>query len=178
MRYVIITGEVSGDRIGAAIVQGIKKCVPNSQFYAMGGADLKATGAEIFESFHGLSIMGFSNPLKKLLNIWKVYKNVQNNIKSINPDAIIHIDSAGFNLRLGRWAKAQGYTTIYIAPPKTWASRPKRNEEIKANFDLIFTLFPFAQEYFTDQGIATEFLGHPLMEGLSAKLQLKAIKSN
>ena len=166
MRYVIVTGEVSGDLIGAAIATALLAKDSATQLYAMGGQELKRAGAEIIQDSTELAIMGFSSLPKKVLHIRGVYQNMCAAIERIKPDVIIYVDSAGFNLRLGRWAKKRGYKNIYIAPPKTWASRAWRNRAIQRDFDLLITLFPFANEYFSSQGFNSTFCGHPLLQSL------------
>ncbi len=176
MRYVIITGEVSGDRIGAELVSSLKELDSNGQFFALGGKQLHKQGVKIIRDIDDISIMGFSNPLIKILRFWRLFTQVKTEIKSINPDVIIYIDFAGFNLRLGNWTKTKGYTNIYIAPPKTWASRANRNRNLQKNFDLIFTLFPFAKEYFHRKKVNTEFYGHPIMESFIERGTQQKIK--
>jgi len=168
MRYVIVTGEVSGDQIGASIAKALKDRDPATQLSAMGGQELRKAGAEIIQDNIDLAIMGFSNLPKKALQLQRVFHNLRSAIEQINPDVIIYVDFAGLNLRLGRWAKHKGYKNIYIAPPKTWASRANRNRAIKRDFDLLISLFPFANEYFSSQGLNSKFFGHPLLNSLQS----------
>ena len=166
MRYVIVTGEVSGDQIGAAIAAALMAKDSAAQLYAMGGQELRRAGAEIIQDNTDLAIMGFSSLPKKALQVRDVYRNMCAAIERIQPDVIIYVDFAGFNLRLGRWAKKRAYKNVYIAPPKTWASRSWRNRAIQRDFDLLITLFPFANEYFSSQGLNSTFCGHPLLQSL------------
>ena len=166
MRYVIITGEVSGDKIGAAISKALQAQDAKAQIYAMGGQVLHQTDVEIVQDHTDLAVMGFSSLPKKGLLIRRAYKNVRQAIDKIKPNVIIYVDFAGFNMNLGRWAKRKGYKNIYIAPPKTWASRSWRNRAIKRDFDLLLTLFPFTQEYFASLDFPAQFLGHPLLATL------------
>ena len=144
MRYVIITGEVSGDQIGAAVAKCLKDHDAAAEIYAMGGKALQLAGANIIQDNTELSIMGLSGLVKKALLIRSAYNNVCTTIEMIKPDVIIYVDFAGFNLKVGKWAKRNGYKNVYIAPPKTWASRSWRNNAIRRDFDLLITLFPFA----------------------------------
>jgi len=166
MRYVIVTGEVSGDQIGAVVATGLKTKDSAAKLYAMGGQELKLAGAEIIQDNTDLAMMGFSGLPMKVLQVRGVYYNMCAAIERIKPDVIIYVDFAGFNLRLGRWAKGKGYKNIYIAPPKTWASRAWRNRAIQRDFDLLITLFPFANEYFSSRGHNSIFCGHPLLQSL------------
>ena len=166
MRYVIVTGEVSGDQIGAAIATALMAKDSAAQLYAMGGQELRRAGAEIIQDNTDLAIMGFSSLPRKVFQVRGVYQNMCAAIDRIKPDVIIYLDFAGFNLRLGRWAKRKGYKNIYVAPPKTWASRAWRNRAIQRDFDLLITLFPFANEYFSSQGFNSTFCGHPLLQSL------------
>ena len=170
MRYVIVTGEASGDQIGAAIALALKVQDPNAQIYAMGGQELIRAGADIVQDHTDLAVMGLTSLPKKLIQIRRAYHQLRSTIDRIRPDVIVYVDFAGFNLKLGRWTKSKRYKNIYIAPPKTWASRDWRNRAIRRDFDLLITLFPFAHEYFLSQGLNSQFYGHPLVSSLrSAK---------
>jgi lipid-A-disaccharide synthase len=166
MRYVIVTGEISGDKIGTALTVSIMDQDHKAEVYAMGGRALKHAGAVIVQNTTDLAVMGLTSLPKNLIQIRQAYHQLQSTINRIKPDVIIYVDFAGFNLRLGRWTKNKGYKNIYIAPPKTWASRAWRNKAIQRDFDLLITLFPFANDYFNSQGHYSLFLGHPLLDSL------------
>ncbi len=179
MKYFLVTGELSGAKICAQLIEPISEQDSDAIIYAMGNPILKDAGANVLINIEGTrSVMGFTGLMS---NIW-FYKNLSTSLKTqikrIDPDIIIFCDFAGFNLPMCRWAKKQGYKTIYIAPPKTWASRPYRNKFLATSTDDIVVLFPFEQDYFQSVGIKAQFYGHPLVFNRAQKRPTAKVKYN
>lgn len=166
MKYFFITGETSGDYIASVVVRDLLSIDQDATIQVWGGDALRDTGSDIKLDISELNIMGFSQVLRGLPRLFSLIKKAKTQIKALNPDVVVLVDFAGFNLRIATWAKHQGYKIVYIAPPKTWASRESRNQALKSNVDKVIVLFPFEKEYFLSKGISTSYYGHPLRERL------------
>ena len=62
--------------------------------------------------------------------------------------------------------KKAGIKTFYFIPPQIWASRKHRLKTIKKNVDKVLTIFPFEKEFYDNEGIKSEFVGHPIVSEL------------
>ncbi|HAD13864.1 MAG TPA: lipid-A-disaccharide synthase, partial [Saprospirales bacterium] len=87
-------------------------------------------------------------------------------ILAFKPDALVLIDYPGFNLRIAKWAKAQGIRVIYYISPQLWAWHASRAKAIKRDVDKLLVILPFEKSFFKGYGIEAEFVGHPLLDAL------------
>jgi lipid-A-disaccharide synthase len=96
------------------------------------------------------------------------------------PDVVILIDYPGFNLRfaarLHRNCEQPPKILYYIAP-QVWAWGAERIPKMARLVDQMAVVFPFEAPLFQSAGIPTEFVGHPLLEGLRPKLTPEAFFS-
>jgi lipid-A-disaccharide synthase len=112
-----------------------------------------------------LAFMGFYEVLKNITTILRNISFCKNDIKEFNPDKIIYIDYPGFNLKICKWAKNNGYKNFFYISPQIWAWKENRIKTIKNNIDKLFVIFPFEKEYYREKhNMEVEFYGHPLIE--------------
>ena len=64
-RFVLIAGEPSGDRLGAALMAGLKELAPGCRFSGIGGPAMQAEGLDSLFPMEELSIMGLVEVLPK-----------------------------------------------------------------------------------------------------------------
>ena len=109
--------------------------------------------------------MGFYEVLKNITTILRNISFCKNDIKEFNPDKIIYIDYPGFNLKICKWAKNNGYKNFFYISPQIWAWKENRIKTIKNSIDKLFVIFPFEKEYYREKhNMEVEFYGHPLIE--------------
>lgn len=164
MRYFIIAGEQSGDLHGSNLVRGLMEADPFGEIYCWGGDLLQAAGAKVLKHYKELAFMGFTAVIR---NIGTIYGNLslcKKQISEIKPDVVVFIDYPGFNLRIARWAKKEGFRTFYYISPKLWAWNEGRVVKIKKYIDRMYIIFPFEVEFYRKHGIAVEYLGNPLVD--------------
>ncbi|HEY1053718.1 MAG TPA: lipid-A-disaccharide synthase, partial [Emticicia sp.] len=89
-------------------------------------------------------------------------------IEEFQPDAIVLIDYSGFNMRIAKWAKPQGFKLFYYISPKVWAWNQKRALKLKENIDKLFVIFPFEVDFFKKYDYEVEFVGNPLFDAIAA----------
>jgi lipid-A-disaccharide synthase len=53
---------------------------------------------------------------------------------------------------------------VYYIAPQVWAWRPERRPGIARAVDHLLVVFPFEEPLFREAGIATTFVGHPLLD--------------
>jgi len=174
MKYFIIAGEASGDLHGSNLVRELKKQNPTVECYGFGGDLMQKAGMKLSIHYRELAVMGFIDVIKKIFSIAKHIAFCKKEIQRIQADAIIFIDFSGFNLRIAKWAKEQGYSTHYYIAPQVWASRSKRVKKIKAYIDHLYITLPFEVDFYKKHGIEAQFVGHPLIDALNAQPILDA----
>lgn len=168
MKIYIIAGEASGDLHGSNLIKALLAQRPDAEIRCWGGDRMEAAGGTLAMHYKKMAFMGF---LEVLLNIRKIFRNIsycKEDIAAFEPDQIIFIDFSGFNLRIAKWAKEEGYKTNYYISPQIWASREGRIEKIKASIDRMFVILPFEKSFYEDKHqFPVDFVGHPLLDEIA-----------
>ena len=86
---------------------------------------------------------------------------------------IVFIDYSGFNLRIAKWAKLNGFKTNYYISPQIWASRENRIEKIKRDIDAMYVILPFEKDFYEKKhNFPVHFVGHPLLDAISNRTEI------
>ncbi|MGE4518080.1 MAG: lipid-A-disaccharide synthase [Desulfobacteraceae bacterium] len=163
-RIMIVCGESSGDLHGSYLVSELFKIRPDYDIFGIGGKLMRRAGFSAFLKSEDLSFMGLTDVIANLRVISSAKKTAQHAIKDIKPDLLILIDYPGFNLRLAEFAKKNNTKVLYYISPKFWAWNFKRIEKIKEFTDHVALIFPFEKEIYDKYGIASTFVGNPLLD--------------
>ncbi len=160
----IIAGEESGDIHGAKLVQQIRKLNPTIRFIGHGGDKMKIAGVKVIEHISALSVVGFTEAIRRLPYIRKVMKDTIRLIKKNNPIRIILIDYPGFNLNLAKKIQKFKIPITYFILPQVWAWKENRALKIKNFTDQALSILPFEKAWFKERGIGIDFVGHPFVD--------------
>ena len=168
MKYYIIAGEASGDLYGSKLIDEILLIDKEAEIRFWGGDNMIKSGGYNVKHIKELAFMGFYEVLKNITTIVRNINFCKNDIREFNPDKIIYIDYPGFNLKICKWAKNNGYKNFFYISPQIWAWKENRIKTIKNNIDKLFVIFPFEKEYYRKKhNMEVEFYGHPLIEKIN-----------
>ena len=169
LRIVISAGEVSGDRHLAKVVAALKAAYPDCQIRGMAGPECERAGAELLvDCYRTGSTMGFAEIVRSLSKIFSSFKTISKFIREWRPDLVVLVDYPDFNLRLAKVAHQAGVKVLYYIPPKVWAWRSGRVEQIKASIDRVVAIFPFEREFYARRGYGrVTYVGNPLGDRIS-----------
>ena len=164
MRVFIIAGEPSGDKLGAALMQGLRQLNPDVSFSGIGGDLMQAQGLSSLFPMNELSVMGIAEILPKYRSLKARIRQTAQQVVDEAPDVLVTIDSPDFSFRVAKRVKASSSVrTVHYVAPTVWAWRPRRAEKISKFIDHLLTLFPFEPPYFTKHGMDCDFVGHPVV---------------
>jgi len=166
MKLYVIAGEASGDLHGANLLKALKKQQPDLHCRVWGGDMMEAAGAELVRHYRDLAFMGFVEVVKNLRTILGNIAFCKQDILAYQPDALVLIDYPGFNLRMAKWAKAQGLKVIYYISPQIWAWHSSRVHAIQRDVDQMLVILPFETDFFQKYGVQVQFVGHPLLDAI------------
>jgi len=161
----LVAGEASGDRLGAALMRGLKtEATERIKFYGVGGPLMQAEGLRSLFDMTELSIFGLLEVLPKYRHLKRRMEEVAQDLLAKAPDALITIDSPGFCLRLAARVRAdfKGKIIHYVAP-SVWAWKPGRAAKMAPNVDHVLALLPFEPPYMRAAGMSCDFVGHPVV---------------
>ncbi|MGO4907800.1 lipid-A-disaccharide synthase [Pseudorhodobacter sp. W20_MBD10_FR17] len=172
MKFTLIAGEPSGDKLGAALMAALKTLLPNPEFSGIGGPLMQAQGLTSLFPMEELSIMGIAEILPKYCQLKARIAQTAAATLATNPDALITIDSPDFCLRVAKIVKSTqpNLKTIHYVAPSVWAWRPGRAAKMARYIDHVLALLPFEPPLMQAAGMACDFVGHPVVaEPLAAK---------
>lgn len=167
MKYYILVGEASGDLHGANLMKALYKEDPKANIRFWGGDLMQHVGGELIVHYKQRAFMGFVEVLTNIFKIFGFISFCKKDIQQFNPDVIIFIDNSGFNLRIAKWAKQEGFKTNYYISPQVWASRAKRVYDIKRDIDQLYVILPFEKEFYAKYNYDVSFVGHPLIDAIT-----------
>src|SRR3990167_5829702 len=148
MKIGILTGEASGDRLGASLIRTLSKHDPNLQVVGIGGPLMMQAGCRSLFPMEHLSVMGFFEPLRRLPTLIRIHRALHRYFVENPPDIFIGIDSPDFNLPLEKKLRHAGIKIIHYVSPSVWAWRQYRAKRIAKTVHLMLTLFPFEAAFY------------------------------
>ncbi len=161
----LIAGEPSGDRLGAALMAGLKTLQPDVAFAGIGGPMMQAEGLTSLFPMEELSVMGIAEVLPRYFALKARIREAAAACLAAEPAALITIDSPDFCLRVAGMVRAArpDMRTIHYVAPSVWAWRPGRAAKMAAVIDHVLALLPFEPPYMTEAGMTCDFVGHPVV---------------
>jgi len=173
MKYYLIAGEASGDLHGSNLMKGLMQEDQNANFRFFGGDLMQAQGGVLVKHYRDMAFMAVIRVLLNFRTVVKNFRHCKRDIQDFNPDVLILIDFAGFNLRIARYAKQIGIRVFYYISPKVWAWHSSRVKTIKALVDKMFVIFPFEVEFYKTHEFEVEYLGNPTLDAIDEKINSK-----
>ncbi len=161
---LIIAGENSGEKYGAALIHQFKKIHPDCIFFGIGGSSMEAEGVRLLFSIDDLAIVGIIEIASHLPRLHRIFKLVLSEVRKELPIAAVLIDSPDFNLRLAKPLKKLSIPILYYISPTVWAWRKARLKLIKKTVAKMLLIFPFEKNIYKKNNIPAEYIGHPLLE--------------
>jgi hypothetical protein len=179
----VVTGELSGDKLGAWYINKLKNKKENIYVEAIGGPFLQKSGAMILQEFNELSIgfSGITNVIRKIPTIYQTFKLLASHISKNKFDEIVLVDFPLINLPLS-WYLKKNYPNItitYIAPPELWTYRYLLIDKILKHYcDHIIILYPFEVAWYKQHcKLNVEWHGCPFIERYNNLEQIEKTKT-
>ncbi|MBE1282333.1 MAG: lipid-A-disaccharide synthase [Rhodobacteraceae bacterium] len=179
MRVFLLAGEPSGDRLGGALMQGLRELVPDVQFDGIGGPLMQQQGLISRFPMEELSVMGIAEVLPKYRQLKRRIAETAQAVLGTQPDVMITIDSPDFSLRVAKLVKeASAIRTVHYVAPSVWAWRPGRADKMAKVIDHVLALLPFEPPYMEAAGMDCDFVGHPVVaEPQATEAEIAALRS-
>ncbi len=166
MKIAIIAGEASGDLLGAHLIRVLRQKYPHAQIEGIGGEAMITAGFKSLFNIERLNVMGFIEPLKRLMDLWQLRRALIQHFTQHKPDLFIGIDAPDFNLGLEKKLKSRGIPVIHYVSQSVWAWRQYRVHKIAKAVNLMLTLLPFETKFYQHHQIPVRYVGHPLARNI------------
>ena len=164
MKLFLLAGEASGDRLGAELMRGLRHLEPDVRFRGIAGPEMRSEGLDSLFDMAELSVMGLAEVLPKYFALKRRLDQTVAEVLAWKPDILVTIDSPDFCLRVARAVRAAdpSIRTCHYVAPSVWAWRPGRAKKMAAYIDHVLALLPFEPPCMQAEGMACDFVGHPV----------------
>lgn len=176
MKVYLITGEKSGDQHAGDVLCALREMHPTIEIRGVGGTGLQKAGGTCFKNYTDLAIMGFTEVLLRFRQIRAIMLEVQKDIVEFEPDLLLLVDFAGFNLRIAKFATKRQIPVLYFIPPKAWAWNKSRAHSLRKYTAKVAVIFPFEVPFFRAFGVNAHYVGNPSLEQTDLSLQDPLVK--
>ena len=165
MKIFVIAGEASGDKLGAAVMEGLSTLAPEIAFEGVGGPLMEAQGLHSLFPMEELSVMGLLEILPKYRHLKRRIRETAEAVLASGAAALLTIDSPDFCLRVARLVRAArpDFKTVHYVAPSVWAWRPGRAAKMAEVVDHVLAILPFEPPLMQAAGMSCDFVGHPVV---------------
>ena len=158
---LVVAGEASGDRAGAAVVA---KLPPGIRTFGMGGGALASVGVELVADLRDTTALGVAEVARRALGVARAYALVRGATALRKPIAALLVNYTEFNARLAESLWASGTRVLWYGAPQVWAWRKGRAIPLRRHLDRMAVMLPFEEPLWRDFGVDAHYVGHPALE--------------
>lgn len=170
MKYFFIAGERSGDTHASDLIQTLFRIDPTVEIVGWGGTKMESAGMKLLRHYSLYSFMGFGEVLSKAFLFYAELSRCKRNLLSENPECIILIDFAGFNMQMAKFAKMHGIKVVFYISPKFWAWNSGRVKKFGKYLDHLCCILPFEPKEAAKFGFPdASYVGNPSSVKIQAR---------
>ncbi|MDO1583920.1 lipid-A-disaccharide synthase [Rhizobium oryzicola] len=166
LKIAVVAGEVSGDLLGGNLIAALRASYPGPiELIGVGGDALQAQGLMSLFDFSELSIMGLTQILKRLPQLFARIRQTVAAIIDAKPDLLLIIDSPDFTHRVAKRVRQAlpDLPVVDYVCPSVWAWKEYRATQMLGFVDQVLALLPFEPDAMRRLGgPRTDFVGHRL----------------
>ena len=166
-RILIVAAEASSALYAQRLLEHWKANNISVEAFGVGSVEMEALGFERLGCSEEMGVVGFFEVLKHYNAIAQVFKRVCAAAQERKPQVVLLMDYPGFNLRLASKLKPLGIPIVYYISPQVWAWKTGRVKTIREVVDKMLVLFSFEKVFYDQHNVASEFVGHPLLDELN-----------
>ena len=155
--------DVSADQHTAAVITQLISLLPHLKTVGLGGPAMAQAGCKLLENTVDTSVMGL-HAITHFRHFQKLLRQVKHFFNDTHPDLVVVVDSFAWNSHVAKTAQKAGIPVLYYIAPQLWAWAPWRIKKLKKTADRIACILPFEQEWFSDRGVQSDYVGHPLFD--------------
>ncbi|MCA8941049.1 MAG: lipid-A-disaccharide synthase [Planctomycetes bacterium] len=159
----ISAGEASGEAHAANLVRAVGR---GARWTAFGGSLLRETGADVVYPLSEHAVMGIGGVLKSLPFVVRAHRRFLELLRDDPPSLVVLVDYPGLHLVMARAARKRGIPVLHYIAPQYWGWGPWRMRRYRAAIDATLTILPFEAPFYEAQGLASAYVGHPLLDQL------------
>jgi lipid-A-disaccharide synthase len=164
----ISAGEASGEHYGALLLSALQQKLRaqnrEAAYFGMGGERMAAAGLERVVRSEDMAVMGITEVIRHLPRIYQEFRKLKRAIRERRPDVAVLIDFPDIHFKLAEEFHRLGVPVVFFVSPQLWAWKKHRIKLVQKFVTRMLVIFPFEEAFYREQGVAAEFVGHPLAE--------------
>jgi lipid-A-disaccharide synthase len=165
LRVMISAGEASGEMYGAELLEALRELSGGGvECFGMGGERMSEAGCELVIHARDVAVVGLFEVLSHLPGIYRKFHELLAEVDRRRPDVAVLIDFPDWNFRLAKQLRRRGIPVVYYVSPQLWAWRKGRLKLVQRYVSEMLVIIPFEREFYAQNGVEVEFVGHPLSE--------------
>ncbi len=169
MKIFFSAGEPSGDQHAAHLIEELQRRDPNIDCCGFGGPKMEEAGFRSVFRLTDLAVMGFVRVVPMLRKFFRVLGLAEKFFAEEKPDAVVLVNFPGFNWRVAKRAKEAGIPVFFYLPPQLWAWASWRIKRVHKWIDYVLCGLPFEHDWYSKQGVNSEYVGHPFYDEVAEK---------
>ncbi len=157
LKVYLSTSERSGFVYARLLSRELKRMDPDVEIYGLTeSAAVKAGSQE-------LAPVGFVQGARASGNVLDRVKDIEREVRLINPDLFLAVAWSEPNIVLGmRLRDMKGMRRVFFAPPQLWAWGRWRTSLLKKGYHLLLALYPREALFLKSLGLNAVYAGNPL----------------
>ena len=166
LKVMLVAAEPSGDALGAHLASALRARLGDRVIlFGVGGPLMANEGIESPFDIAPLAVLGVFDALRVYPLVRRRAEETGRLAARLQPDVAVLIDSWGFNLRVAHAIRRarRDITLLKYVGPQVWATRPGRARTLANAVDRLLTIHAFDAPYFEAAGLATVFVGNPVL---------------
>lgn len=161
-------GEASGEHYGALLMEELRSRFDargiSPRFIGMGGSRMEALGLERVVRSEDVAVMGITEVVRHLPQIYREYRKLKSAVQSRRPDVAVLIDFPDIHLKLAAEFRRRGIPVIFFVSPQLWAWKKGRIRKVQRFVDRMLVIFPFEEPFYRERSVDARYVGHPLAD--------------
>jgi lipid-A-disaccharide synthase len=168
--------EPSADSHCAGLIRALRQKRRTVEFVGVGGPKMAEAGCTLInkpQDTVGRAAMAH-NAFAHVFHYYRLIRHTAGFLATNKIDLVIVCDSPAFNFHIAKHAKKLGIKTLFYVAPQLWAWAPWRIGKLRKYCHKLCCILPFEQDWFASRGVPAEFVGNPLLDGLTQSDLTKA----
>jgi lipid-A-disaccharide synthase len=150
---------------GAELITALREQTGGTfECFGMGGDRMREAGCELVVHARDVAVVGLVEVLSHLPGIYREFHKLLAEVDRRRPDVAVLIDFPDWNFRLAKQLHRRGIPVVYYVSPQLWAWRKGRLKLVQRYVSEMLVIIPFEREFYAQNGVEVEFVGHPLSE--------------
>lgn len=165
MKIMLMAGEVSGDYQASFLAEAFRSSMPSLRIFGTGGHHMRRAGVEIIHETAHMSSVGFLEPIRHILPLHGIYRDMVSLVEREKPDIAVLVDNQGFNLAVAKVLRRIGVPVIFYFPPQIWVGPSLFARSVAKVSRLVISAFPLEARIYRERyGANAVSFGHPLLD--------------